>query len=46
MTVPLTMRAGRYAVIPSWGIYVEFPGQRNQLARTGGRFPVLTVVRT
>lgn len=46
MTVPLTIRPGRYALIPSWGIYAEFPGQRNQLAHTGGRYPVLTVVRT
>jgi hypothetical protein len=40
------MRPGRYAVIPSWGIYTELPGQRNQLAHTGGSYPVLTVVRT
>ena len=46
MTVPLTMRPGRYALIPSWGIFAEFPGQQDQLARTGGRYPVLTVVRT
>ena len=46
MTVPLTMRPGRYALIPSWGIYAELPGQQNQLARTGGNYPVLTIVRT
>ena len=46
MTVPLTMRPGRYSLIPSWGNYAEFPGQRNQLAYTGGSYPVLTVVRT
>jgi hypothetical protein len=46
MTVPLTMRPGRYALVPSWGLYAEFPDQRNQLAHTGGTFPVLTVVRT
>ncbi|HEY7136581.1 MAG TPA: hypothetical protein VIB48_16125 [Acidimicrobiia bacterium] len=46
LNVPPGIQPGTFTLLPTWGIFSEFPGEHDVLEYDNGAYPSITVVRT